>query len=414
ACRHSLALIGSAYVACGEAGSALHAMALLQVHQAKALKDLYEGGHDPEVLKELRVTTDIALRATKVTARSLGRAMSSMVVQECHLWLCLTDMRETDKTRFLNAPVSQTGLFGDAVENFAQQFSAAQKQTESIRHILPRRAAAASTRPPAAAPQPARHRGHRSSTVEPVAGQPPRLSRPPLRPVVSGRARGPETDDPEMDGAALWGKGDHTTPSPGGGQGGESFVFFFFRHWPHGQWYPKTRQKSSFFYLWVPTGDGGCGTGLDLVHPPLSPVSSSGRLESAIRRTTAQTTFFKKVMEAALVPLKEQGIHILNYLDDWVILAQSRDQLCEHRDLVLTYLRRLGLRVNWEKNKLSPMQRISFLSMELDSAELTAHLTQERAQSVLNCLNAFKFQRLLGHMAPAAAVTPLGLLHMRP
>ncbi len=48
--------------------------------------------------------------------------------------------------------------------------------------------------------------------------------------------------------------------------------------------------------------------------------------------------------------------------------------------------------------------------------------TQERAQSVLNCLNTFKnrtaaplkqFQRLLGHMAAAAAVTPLGLLHMR-
>ncbi len=64
-------------------------------------------------------------------------AMSTMVVQERHLWLCLADMKEVDKARFLNAPVSQTGLFGDAVENFAQQFSAAQKQTEAIRHILP-------------------------------------------------------------------------------------------------------------------------------------------------------------------------------------------------------------------------------------------------------------------------------------
>ncbi len=37
ACRYSSALTGSAYAACGEAASALHAMALLQVHQAKAL-----------------------------------------------------------------------------------------------------------------------------------------------------------------------------------------------------------------------------------------------------------------------------------------------------------------------------------------------------------------------------------------
>ncbi|KAL1261454.1 hypothetical protein QQF64_006719 [Cirrhinus molitorella] len=56
-------------------------------------------------------------------------------------------MKDTDKVRFLNAPISQTGLFGDAVENFAQQFSAAQKQSEAIKRILPRRAAAASTRP---------------------------------------------------------------------------------------------------------------------------------------------------------------------------------------------------------------------------------------------------------------------------
>ncbi len=124
ACRHSSALTGSAYVACGEAASSLHAMALLQVHQAKALKDQHEGGHDPEVLSELRTATDLALRATTVTPRSLGRAMSTMV---------------------------------------AQQFSAAQNQTEAIRHILPRRAAAASTRPLST-----RHRGRPTAAAPPV------------------------------------------------------------------------------------------------------------------------------------------------------------------------------------------------------------------------------------------------------
>ncbi len=158
ACTYSSGLTGSAYRACGEVASALHAMALLQAHQAKALRDLHEGGHDLAVLHELRAATDLALRATKVTAQSLGRAMSMLVVQEHHLWLCLTDMKEQEKVQFLNAPVSQTGLFGDAVESCAQQFSAAQKQTEAIKHIMRRKKpAAAST--PAAAPQPARRRG---------------------------------------------------------------------------------------------------------------------------------------------------------------------------------------------------------------------------------------------------------------
>ncbi len=66
----------------------------------------------------------------------------------------------------------------------------------------------------------------------------------------------------------------------------------------------------------------------------------------------------------SLSPLREKGVCILNYLDDWLILAQSQDQLCEHRDLVLSHLSQLGLRVNWEKSKLLPMQRISFLGME--------------------------------------------------
>ncbi len=216
ACRHSSALTGSAYAACGEAASALHAMALLQVQQAKALRDLHEGGHDPEVLSELRTATDLALRATKVTARSLGRAMSTMVVQERHLWLCLADM-EADKARFLNAPVSQTRLFGDAVENFAQQFSAAQKQTEAIRHILPRRAAAASTRPP---PLP-RSSLQQSSAVEPAAGQPPRPSRPLLNLAASVLFEGLPLKDCSS------GDGECTTPSLRGGLGGESFVSFF-------------------------------------------------------------------------------------------------------------------------------------------------------------------------------------------
>ncbi len=63
---------------------------------------------------------DLALRAMKVTAQSLGRAMSTLVSQERHLWLCLTDM-EQEKVQFLNSSVSQTSLFGDGVESSSRQ-----------------------------------------------------------------------------------------------------------------------------------------------------------------------------------------------------------------------------------------------------------------------------------------------------
>ncbi len=46
---------------------------------------MHEGSTNPGLMQELWTATDFALRATKVTARSLGKAMSTMVVQEHHL-----------------------------------------------------------------------------------------------------------------------------------------------------------------------------------------------------------------------------------------------------------------------------------------------------------------------------------------
>ncbi len=227
ACKFSSALTAKAYGAAGQAASALHAMALLQFHQAKALKQLHEGDADPGVLRELRTAMDLALWATKVTARALGQTMSTLVVQERHLWLTLADMRESDKHRFLDSPI------------FAQQFSAAQKQTEAFRHILPRRSAAVSTPPPAAAPPPAhrRRRPPAASTSAPARPQQQpsqwpqhgagrrKAARPaPAKPVKCQGRRRPWDGRPGASGSCSSGDGDSTTPSPGGGPGGE-FLF---------------------------------------------------------------------------------------------------------------------------------------------------------------------------------------------
>ncbi len=50
ACKLTTALAAKAYSAAGQAASALHAMAILQVHQAKALKEMHEGSSDPGLM----------------------------------------------------------------------------------------------------------------------------------------------------------------------------------------------------------------------------------------------------------------------------------------------------------------------------------------------------------------------------
>ncbi len=126
---------------------------------------------------------------------------------------------------------------------------------------------------------------------------------------------------------------------------------------------------------------------------------------------------FSKCVDAALSPLRAGGMRILNYLDDWLILAQSRDTLLSHIDSLLIHLESLGLCVNRRKSILAPSQSILYLGVCIDSLEMRARLSRERVAAILSYLRHFRegssvhlkeFQRLLGLMASASAVCHLG------
>ncbi len=81
---------------------------------------------------------------------------------------------------------------------------------------------------------------------------------------------------------------------------------------------------------------------------------------------------FSKCVDAALSPLRASGMRILNYLDDWLILAQSRDTLLSHIDSLLIHLESLGLCVNRRKSILALSQSIMYLGVCMDSLEMRA------------------------------------------
>ncbi|KAL0188924.1 hypothetical protein M9458_016023, partial [Cirrhinus mrigala] len=294
----------------------LHAMAIPQVHQAKALKELHQGGPDPRLMQELRTATDFALRATKVTARSLGRVTSTMVVQERHLWLNLAQMSDTNKVRFLDAPISQAGLFGNT-------FLAVQKQTEAILFTSVHSDTDASVLRAEVAVLLAKN------AIEPV---------PPAE-MKSGFY------SPYF-----------IVPKKSGGLPFKMLIAKRILSCVHHQdWFAAIDLKDAYFYVLI----------LSQYRPFL-------------RFAFEARAYQYKVLPFGPAPLWERGICILNHLDDWLIIAHSRDLLCEHRDLVLRHLSLLGLQVNWEKSKLSSVQSISFLGMELDSVNMSARLTDER------------------------------------
>ncbi len=75
-----------------------HNVCAIQAYQADLLKELDEGEQiSSSDIVELRRTADLALRATKETARAIGRSMAAPVAVERHLWLTLSDMKEKDR-----------------------------------------------------------------------------------------------------------------------------------------------------------------------------------------------------------------------------------------------------------------------------------------------------------------------------
>ncbi len=211
--------------------------------------------------------------------------MSTMVVQERHLWLNLVEIKDVDKARFLKAPISQAGLFGYTIEGFAQQFSAVQQQTEAIQHTcpgvmhhpplppgpglsLPVTVGALLRPPELLRPRPNRYLGRR---VEPLAGERrlPRASQAPSRP--GSRLSGPDAGNPEMLELALSQVTARIAPllPPGGGPVGESSVSV--PPLVQGPAVPTFSRKSNFLFLRVLRSMGRqCATRcfLTLAHDP--------------------------------------------------------------------------------------------------------------------------------------------------
>lgn len=70
---------------------------------------------------------------------------------------------------------------------------------------------------------------------------------------------------------------------------------------------------------------------------------------------------FTKCVDAALSTLKAKGMHILNYLNDWLVVAQSETVLQVHKHKLLNHLHHLRLTGNMQKSMIQHSQHITLL-----------------------------------------------------
>ncbi|XP_019905069.2 uncharacterized protein LOC105026845 [Esox lucius] len=131
---------------------------------------------------------------------------------------------------------------------------------------------------------------------------------------------------------------------------------------------------------------------------------------------------FTKCVEAALGPLRGQGVRVLAYLDDLLVLAHSAEQARIHTFRLVSQLTRLGFAVNWGKSAPQPCRLVVFLGLQLSTVSMRARVSEARRETILRALahvqpshmvSVHAIMSLLGLMSSAHAVVPLGMLHMR-
>ena len=98
---------------------------------------------------------------------------------------------------------------------------------------------------------------------------------------------------------------------------------------------------------------------------------------------------FTRVMAPVSAIMHRHGFRILRYLDDWLVLASTFQDIVWARDFLLWFCQRLGIRVNLPKSSLVPQQTQDYLGVTIQTTPLRVFPTLKRIQKLSLLLQDF-------------------------
>ena len=131
---------------------------------------------------------------------------------------------------------------------------------------------------------------------------------------------------------------------------------------------------------------------------------------------------FTRVMTPISSIMHRHGFRLLRYLDDWLVLDSTFQDLVRARDFLLWLCHLLGVIVNHSKSSLVPTQTLDYLGMTLETSPLRVFPTHKQIQKFSLLLQMFLSDRLhpvsvwrslLGMMLSMSAIVPGSRLRMR-
>ena len=132
---------------------------------------------------------------------------------------------------------------------------------------------------------------------------------------------------------------------------------------------------------------------------------------------------FTKLLRPVVSLLRQQGVKLHVYLDDWLIRADTPEEAQLHAQTTIKVLQFLGWIINFEKSDLTPSQDFQFIGMQFNTRRFTVAplpKMQVKVQSVHQHwmanpnITARDLHRLLGMLVFMASLIRWGRLRLRP
>lgn len=99
-------------------------------------------------------------------------------------------------------------------------------------------------------------------------------------------------------------------------------------------------------------------------------------------RIASTPRVFTKILKPVIGLLRKQGIRLIIYLDDFLLMASTEETLSYQVTLTVTLLEMLGFVVNYQKSQLNPTQSIEFLGFRINSITLNISLPFDKVKSI--------------------------------
>ncbi|CAK1603085.1 unnamed protein product [Parnassius mnemosyne] len=131
---------------------------------------------------------------------------------------------------------------------------------------------------------------------------------------------------------------------------------------------------------------------------------------------------FTKILKPINAKLRENGLRLVQYLDDYILICSNYNECVEKIQLTLKLFTNLGFIVNINKCSLTPSHQCKFLGLVFNTENMTISITREKRENCLYLINKLNkkqlfsirfLARVLGTLVSVCPAIKYGMLYTK-